>query len=1239
VRRSQGTLRPIAPLDLQRSPDLKPVVDAWYQEPIERLTDLENGPLASVAGDLVIVESDGRGEFSYHHYGERVSQASGLDMQGKTTADFNSSVGDFFSHSYRETLLRKTPIYAVHKASKTHHTHSWERLLLPLPPGDGFKQPRVLAFVRPVALVADVLADFSRDIGFLGGTLEPVLDDGILIDFALLSLSDPVDVFGLQRMDRLTHLFGRPLTMEEIRAIQDAPDGVTALSCEVPDSLDRFGRTFQLKVIGDARQPVFSLTDATEFVVACEAADAHKEAMADFARTASDWLWESDTDHNMVMLSEAVEVATGHPPSFFVGKSRFAFADEPENAALFKEHRKQVDAREPFRDLVYKIKAADGGDRWLRINGVPRFDQDGVFLGYRGTGSNITAEVEAKRALEERKAAMEDFANVASDWMWETDTAHTFTFMSAAIREQTGADPDRYIGVNWFELENVPGNAEVFADMRRAFDAREPFANQAYKGFREDGSIMWVRASGKPRFSDTGVFLGYRGTGSNITAEVEARKAADEQKAAMEDFAETASDWLWEVDADHIITMMSPAIEKFTGEPPTTYIGKSRFDLFVAPDNAEVLEKHRADIAARKPFSNFVFQFLLDDGRVMWARVNGKPRFSEDGTFLGYRGTGANITEEIEAREQAARRAQELADAHRVGRLGAWSFNHRTKMVTLSPEFLELVGLSSDQATQPLEKALQCFSPASREVVQRSFRRVLRSKGKDMVDVEWIAGRSKSMDLSVITQARLDAKGRVYEIYGTVQDITERKQAERALETLAFHDPLTGLGNRSYFSRELNSAMEQAANAGQNAGLLLLDLDHFKEVNDSLGHAAGDELLRRVAERLSMAVAGCGSVFRLGGDEFAAIVPNARSAAELGALASSIISAFAGTVKLNDGAVHISTSIGMAMLPAQTSDPDEGMRYADLALYEAKNAGRNRALLFHASLDKDVQDRVNLARDLRQAIKDDGLDTHYQLQIDVMKGKVQGFEALARWNHPTRGPIPPSTFIPIAESSRLIADLGAWMVRSVCRQGRVWLDAGGAPLEMAVNLSVAQLWHRDVESDITSALEETGFPPELLCVELTETVFGDEAMPRIQRLFAALKRLGVKIALDDFGTGYSSLQYLNDLSFDKVKIDRSFISNCDKHPDKMRLLQGIIGLGKGLGLGIIVEGVENERELQVISDLGCEVVQGFFFAKPKPFHQACLDAAQIEADYGFNPVFWKDQKRDGSEPSTEKRLA
>jgi len=1350
--RVQGILRPVAPLDLDRAPEIRPMVEAWRNGDHARLADFQSGPLAAFADNLLVAEANEAGGFVYTHYGDNIARSSGMSLLGMSSADFDTDAISFFVESYRETLTLQAPVYAVNKAVMTHQTHSWQRLLLPVVANAEHPKDRVVTLVRPVAMVWDVLADFTRDSGFLGGTLEPIIADDRVVDFALLTLSDPVEMFGWRRMDQLSSLLGRALDSEELDSIMNAADGVKAFSCDVPDSMDRFGCILALKVTGSPNQPIFSLSDVTEFVVARDETEEHKTAMEDFANMASDWMWETDTDNRFTKISGAIHLKSGFSSEHFIGKDPRDLDKLPENAGRFESHRKDVDARRPFRNFVCCAYSRDGAVRWSRINGVPRYDKQGEFLGYRGTGSDITAEVEARQAAEEHKTAMEDFAKTASDWMWETDADNRFTMVSDAVFHKSGYLPDYYIGRNRFKLESLPENVGRFDDHKREIEARQPFRNFVYCSYAADNTARWSRINGVPRYDNDGTFIGYRGTGSNITAEVEARQAAEDRKQAMEDFAQTASDWMWESDADHKLTMLTDAVQAQTGNPPSYYVGRSRFMFADDPDNAEVFAAHLKDIDAHLPFRDLVYkikgadghdrwlringiprfdtsgQFLgyrgtgsnitaemeakraleerqqamqdfantasdwmwetdeahaftymsaavreqtgseperyfgvnwfdledvpenlevfaalredfhahrpfrdavykgfRDDGSELWIRANGKPRFAQDGAFLGYRGTCTNITDEIEAREQADRRAQELTEAHRLGRLGAWSFNLGTKMVTLSPEYLSLVGLPEDQAVKPLDEALQRFSPASRAAVQQSFRKVLRSKGDDAVDVEWVAGRSKSMELSVVAKARQDAHGRVNEIFGTVQDITERKRAERALEALAFHDPLTGLGNRAYFSRELDGVLQRTKAGSNNAGLLLLDLDHFKEVNDSLGHAAGDELLRRVSERLSLSVNESGMVFRLGGDEFAIIVPNVASASDLGAVAQSVIAAFSRTVKLNEGAVHISTSIGMVMLPEQTSDPEEGMRFADLALYEAKAEGRNRALLFHAGLDQEVQDRTSLARDLRAAIKSDALDAHYQLQIDVVNGKILGFEALARWNHPTRGPIPPSKFIPIAESSRLIADLGVWMVRAVCRQGRAWLDAGGAPLEMSVNLSVAQLWHRDVETDITSALEQSDFPPELLCVELTESVFSDEAMPRIQRLLSHLKQLGVKIALDDFGTGYSSLSYLNDLSFDKLKIDRSFVSNCDQNPEKLRLLQGIIGLGKGLGLGLVVEGVETEAELRVVSDLGCECIQGFYFAKPKPFHEACLDAAQIEAEHSFRPVLWKDR--------------
>ena len=1188
--------------------------------------DLDNGPLADFAKDMVVVKAEEDGEFSYIHYGSSVVRSSGQSMTGKTTRDFESDIGAFFAESYRNALKLNEPIYTANKAKLTHWTHSWQRLLLPVQSGKHSPCGHVLALVRPVALVSEVLCDFTRDNGFLGGTLEPILQDGEIVDYALMALSDPIDVFGLKTIIRLSDLYDRPLKRNEIDRIAKTHDGGTAISRELQRSEERFGRIFMLRITGGRNQPLFSLHDASALILARNAADDRKAEMEHFATIASDWMWESDKEHVFTRMTDAIEEAAGIPASAMLGRSRLSFATLPENKDRFARHKQDLDARRPFKGFVYKAMTPGGETRWHRVNGAPCFDADGVFSGYRGTGSDITSEVVVREEAERRKQAMEDFANTASDWMWETDEHDRFTYMSSAVAEHTGVDPQTYIGDHWFAIEHVPGNAEVFAAHRKVWDARQPYRDVVYRVPRANGSPIWVRSNGTPMFDQDGRFLGYRGTGSNITAEVEARRAAEERKQAMEDFASTASDWMWESDSDHHMTYISQAVEAVTGHKVDHFIGRTRFGFADLPDNADVFAAHLKDITARKPFRGLVYRIHAADGSDRWLRINGVPRFGENGSFLGYRGTGSNITEEVEARAQAARRTDELAEAHRLGRLGAWSYNRKTRTITLSPEYLELVGMPPAQSYLSLKRAMSCFSPSSWMAVVDSYRKLVRTRAADTIDIEWVRGRTRSMDLNVVAKTRCDDSGRVVEVYGTVQDITERKEAERELEALAFHDPLTGLGNRAFFSRELDRVLRLANKGRTQAGLLLLDLDHFKEVNDTLGHAAGDELLRRVSERLSMTMGGRGGVFRLGGDEFAILVPSVDSAEELGGFASAIISAFTGTVKLNDGAVHISTSVGMVMMPSQTSDVDEAMRFADLALYEAKFEGRNRYMLFHTGLDRKVQERVNLARDLRQAIIQDDLDAHFQLQVDVMSGKVAGFEALVRWTHPTRGDIPPDTFIPIAEGSRLIADLGAWMVGRVCRQGRAWLDAGGAPLQMSVNLSVAQLWHRDVESDIKEALEETGFPPELLCVELTESVFSDEAMPRIQRLFAGLKTIGVQIALDDFGTGYSSLQYLNTLSFDKLKIDRSFVDGCDKNSEQRRLLQGVVGLGKGMGLGIVVEGVETEAELQVVCDLGCDTVQGFFFAKPRAFHEACLDAAQIEADFGFQPVVWRESR-------------
>jgi EAL domain-containing protein (putative c-di-GMP-specific phosphodiesterase class I) len=316
------------------------------------------------------------------------------------------------------------------------------------------------------------------------------------------------------------------------------------------------------------------------------------------------------------------------------------------------------------------------------------------------------------------------------------------------------------------------------------------------------------------------------------------------------------------------------------------------------------------------------------------------------------------------------------------------------------------------------------------------------------------------------------------------------------------------------------------------------------------------------------------------------------------------------------GEVNIGTSIGCVIVPDDGTEADDLLRKADLALYKAKDEGRNRLQLFKPELSEIVQEKNRLARDLRRALEtDSGLEVYFQPQFNPAAGTVTGYEALMRWKHPVRGFVPPAEFIPIAESAALICDIGIWVLRKGCRQMQAWIDAGHPPRDIAINVSATQLWQSDFEADVTRILAETGLPPHLLTLEVTESVFVKEGEGRIARILDNLRALGVTLALDDFGTGYSSLGYLNQLPFQKLKIDRVFVDGVDASAQRQRLLRGIIELGRGLGMTLIAEGAERPEEVTVLTGFGCDVIQGYVFARPVPADEAMAVSARIEADW------------------------
>jgi diguanylate cyclase (GGDEF)-like protein len=418
---------------------------------------------------------------------------------------------------------------------------------------------------------------------------------------------------------------------------------------------------------------------------------------------------------------------------------------------------------------------------------------------------------------------------------------------------------------------------------------------------------------------------------------------------------------------------------------------------------------------------------------------------------------------------------------------------------------------------------------------------------------------------------------------------------ENRLRYLALHDPLCGLPNRNFFSERLEAVIADVRRGGTPAAVFYIDLDHFKDVNDTLGHPIGDELIRNVTMRLSRTLHGDDLVARLGGDEFAVISSASCELPALQAMAARLITALSAPYLINGHTIVIGASVGIAVIDQRSGGGSADiMRYADMALYRAKNEGRNRACIYDAVMDADLSQRKLVEHDLREAIEHDHLQVLYQPIVNASGEKVVTVEALARWPHPTRGLVSPADFIPIAEHSGLIIELGARVLRRACLDGKAWPG-----VEVAVNVSPLQFRQLDFVSVVERILLETGFDPARLELEITEsTLLGN--VETAELAMRRLKALGVQLALDDFGTGYSSLLYLRRFPFDKLKIDRSFVLSIEKAADAAAIVHAVVSLGRGLGMKVTAEGVESAEQHLFLRAAGVHCMQGFRFGIPSP---------------------------------------
>jgi diguanylate cyclase (GGDEF)-like protein/PAS domain S-box-containing protein len=456
--------------------------------------------------------------------------------------------------------------------------------------------------------------------------------------------------------------------------------------------------------------------------------------------------------------------------------------------------------------------------------------------------------------------------------------------------------------------------------------------------------------------------------------------------------------------------------------------------------------------------------------------------------------------------------------------------------------------------------------------------------------------------VSAVYRPHSDANGKIVGVIGLIRDITERKTAEQQIEYQAYHDALTGLANRRLFQEHLSLALALAQRRHALVGVLFLDLDHFKLINDSLGHTVGDALLKQVGKRLRAAVREGDTVARVGGDEFTIVLQEIARPDDAASVAKKVLRNIAEPIEVNGHKLYVTTSIGVTVYPQDGEDPETLLRNADTAMYRAKGEGRNTYQMSTADLSRSTQERMLLESGLHQAMETGEFVLYYQPQVDLETMQLVGMEALLRWNHPERGLIGPTEFIGVAEERGMILLIGDWVLREACREAKRFHDRGLKHLRFSVNISARQFRDASLLYSIESALADSGLDPRALELEITESVAMEDVELTMTTL-AELRKSGVTIAIDDFGTGHSSLSYLKRFPIDALKIDKSFVADLPEGFEDAAIVASVIQLANGLGIRVVAEGVETVEQLEFLRDHGCREVQGFYFSYAVPAEQ------------------------------------
>jgi len=730
-------------------------------------------------------------------------------------------------------------------------------------------------------------------------------------------------------------------------------------------------------------------------------------------------------------------------------------------------------------------------------------------------------------------------------------------------------------------------------------------------GKPKDIELDWFTKNGEYVCQSLRVVPEYNANGEvcsalSFTRDVsELKRAKHKAQASEQEFRtliEHSPDMIVRYDSKHRRVFVNPAYEKVSGFTQAEALSRSLADSWV-PENvsSETYKMLLQQVMDSGESSNIMLEWTDHDGTFASHDLRIVPEYDLDGQLKGTLVIGRDVSQLRRTEAELTKREQEFRVLVEHSPDTINRYDRDCRRIYVNPRMQIDAGLSLDEL---MYKTPEEYPGGERAVAyQEKIRQVLGSGEASQFELIWCTHWGTRDSKEICSHIRLtpefDTKGKVVSVLAVGRDITEIDTYRKQIHNLAFFDPLTHLPNRSQLSDCIRQTIGDISSHGHQFGLMMLDLDRFKQINDTLGHGIGDQVLREAARRLRDCVRICDTVARLGGDEFAILLPNIYSGLDLDAVACRILVAFNHPFMIDGCELFITTSIGITLYPNDTDDVETLFRYVDSAMYYAKQQGRNNYQFFSANLTEKAAWRMSIENDLRKAQERNELELYYQPQVELASSKIIGAEALLRWNHRDKGLITPDKFIPVAEETGLIVGIGEWVLHSACQAAVAWNTNREIPLCIAVNLSTRQFIRNDLVATVQRILQETACEPSWIKLEITESLLLEDSA-EIAAMLDTFNRMGHAISIDDFGTGYSALSYLNRFPVSQIKIDRSFVQGIPYDHDKTELVKVMISIAQVLNMELVAEGVETREQADCLLSNGCIIVQGYLFGKPMP---------------------------------------